>query len=167
MKFPKDILVIDFEGMRAPKQIGAILLDKDTLAEKDSFVSYIHANLQGRSSVKSGITQEMLNGAPSQAEVGQEFFERFGSNVIIASFVAELDMKHLRTLTASRNGEEQYDYHVLDIWPIAYTHLLKTGYQGGMNSEDIFQAFGAKPRGSHDALEDCRIAADVLRKCVL
>jgi len=36
-----------------------------------------------------------------------------------------------------------------------------------MRSEEIFQEFGAKPRGLHDALEDCRIAADVLRKIVL
>jgi DNA polymerase III epsilon subunit-like protein len=32
--------------------------------------------------------------------------------------------------------------------------------------EEIFQAFGIKPRGLHNALEDCRIAAEVLRKVV-
>jgi hypothetical protein len=51
-----------------------------------------------------------------------------------------------------------------DMWPVAYIHLTKRGYKGGYASEEMFQAFGAKPRGGHDALEDARIAADILRQ---
>jgi len=167
MNFPKDILLIDFEGLHAPKQVGAILLDKNTLEEKESFVSYIYADMEGRPSFKSGITQEMLNDAPKSGEVGKRIVEKFGTDVILASFVAELDVRHLRLIMQVADIKEGYDYHVLDIWPIAYTHLLKMGYKGQMNSEDIFQALGMKPRGLHDALEDCRIAAEVLRKCLM
>ncbi len=169
MKFPKDILVIDFEGISEPVQIGALLLDKNTLEEKDSFTSYIWADLKGKAKKKSGISQETLEGAPSQAEAGQMIFDRFGTDVLLASWAANADMKNFEKIiqAAGMDCFGAYDYHVIDVWPVAYIHLLKNSYTGSTSSEEMFQAFGAKPRGLHDALEDCRIAAEVLRKCVL
>jgi len=169
MKFIKDILVIDFEGGgepdHEPVQIGAVLLDKETLAEKDSFSTYIYAELRERADSVSGITQKMLEGAPSQAEAGKMLFEKFGADILIGSWVANFDMICFKKIMAAAGiNFEQYDYHVLDIWPAAYLHLLKQGYTGGIHSEEMFQFFGAKPRGLHDALEDCRLAADILRK---
>lgn len=167
MKFPKDILVIDFEGLAEPKQIGAVLLDKDTLQEKDSFSSYIYTDIQGKVSSISGITQEMLDSAPSQTEIGKVVFDKFGADIMLGSWVADLDIGHFKKIMTAAGIEwSQYDWHVLDIWPLAYVHLLKQGYTGSLHSEEMFQAFGAKPRGNHDALEDCRLAADVLRKVV-
>ena len=168
MKFKKDILIIDFEGMKNPVQIGAVLLDKKTLNEKDNFSTYIFADLKGKIKVISGISQETLKGAPSQAEAGQMIFEKFGTDIIIGSWVAKSDIKNFeKIITAAEIDLKLYDYHVLDIWPAAYIYLVKQGYSGGMRSEEMFKEFGAKPRGLHDALEDCRIAADVLRKIVL
>ncbi len=168
MKFPKDILVIDFEGTSEPAQIGAILLDKETLEEKDSFKSYIWADLKGETAHGSGITQEMLEGAPSAAEVGKAIFEKFGTEVFIATWVANYDMKCFeKILSTAGIAFSHYDYHILDLWPMAYLHLLKRGYMGSPRSEAMFREFGAKPRGLHDPVEDCRIAADVLRKIVI
>ena len=167
MEFIRDILLIDFEGFVAPKQIGAILLDKKTLQEKKSFSSYVYMDMKGVPSMKSGITQDMLDGAPSQAEVGKKVFDMFGTDILIASFVADADFRNFKTLISAAGLDPAiYDYHVLDVWPLAYVHLLRQGYTGKINSEEIFQAFGAQPRGLHDALEDCRITADVLRKIV-
>ncbi len=175
MKFSKDILVIDFEGVTHPVQVGAILLDKETLEEKDSFVSYIYADLQGKTIKNSGITQEMIDDAPKPDEVGKMIYDKFGSDVLIASWVQSLDISHFAHLMQKANIDftegpisfSKYDYHVLDIWPIAYVHALKNGYTGGVGSEELFQYFGAEPRDLHNALEDCRIAADVLRKIIL
>jgi DNA polymerase III epsilon subunit-like protein len=165
MNFANDLLLIDFEGAKGPTQIGAILLDKNTLDEKSSFVSYIWKDMEGTIGQKSGITQEMLEGAPSKGEVGKMIFEKFGKDVIITSFVADMDFRHFRTIiTEAGIDPAVYDYHVLDVWPLAYVSLLKKGYNGSIRSEEIFQTFGAKPRGNHNALEDCRITADVLRK---
>ena len=87
---------------------------------------------------------------------------------MLASFVANSDVKNFEKILNSASIDfKSYDYHILDIWPIAYTHLLKQGYQGGIRSEEIFQALGTNPRGLHDALEDCRITAGVLRKILL
>ncbi len=171
MEFTKDILIIDFEGRDEPVQVGAVLLDCATLKEKDSYTSLIAADLHGGPLLKSGITAEMLVGAPSQATVGQQLYERFGSNIFLASFVQNKDIYFFQTLLQAANVDfvsgptdfQKYDFHILDIWPLAYVHLLKEGYTGSTRSEDIFQAFGAAPRSLHDALEDCRIAAHVLR----
>jgi DNA polymerase III epsilon subunit-like protein len=168
MKFNKDILIIDFEGRKEPTQIGAVLLDKATLEEKDSFLSYIYSDLNGHISPVSGITQEMLNGAPTQAKVGQMLFEKFGVDVLISSWVADLDITNFKKIiTAAGKSFSDYDYHIFDIWPPAYVYALKHGYTGSIRSEEMFRYFGAKPRALHNALEDCRIAADILRKIVL
>ncbi|MFA5132437.1 MAG: exonuclease domain-containing protein [Candidatus Paceibacterota bacterium] len=175
MKFQKDILIIDFEGRKNPVQIGAVLLDKETLEEKDSFVTYIYADLEGDTVLKSGITQEMINNAPKQEEVGKMLYEKFGTDIFIASWVQNLDITHFTKLlsasgidfTEGRTSFTKYDFHILDIWPAAYIHAIKNGYKGGVNSEEMFQYFGAKPRGLHSALEDCRITAEVLRKITL
>jgi len=168
MKFIKDILIIDFEGLAEPVQIGAVLLDKETLVEKDHFLTYIFADLKNKIKITSGISQEILENAPSQTEVGRMIFEKFGADIIIGSWVANADIKNFKKIIEAAGLDfELYDYHILDIWPVAYIHLLKQGYSGSMRSEEIFKEFGAKSRGLHNALEDCRIAADVLRKIVL
>ena len=167
MKFPKDILIIDFEGIKHPVQVGALLIDKETLEEKDSFVSYIYADLDGYVSPTSGITQEMINDAPKSEQVGKILREKFGTDIFIGSFVQNLDINHFKTLLSIEGNDFRpsgYDFHILDIWPIAYVHAIKKGYTGGTGSEELFQYFGAKPRGLHNALDDCRITADVLRK---
>ena len=167
MGFAKDVLIIDFEGLKEPVQLGAVLLDKETLEEKDSLNTYIWADLKGEVKKVSGISQETLKNAPTQAEVGRMFFEKFGTNVLIGMWVAQADSKNLETiLTATELDPKIYDYHILDIWPAAYIHLLKQGYDGGIRSEEIFKAFGTKARGLHDALEDARIVADIVRKIV-
>jgi len=168
MKFTKDILIIDFEGLAEPVQIGAVLLDQETLIEKDNFSTYIFADLKDKIKITSGISQETLKDAPTQAEVGRMIFEKFGTDIIIGSWVANADIKNFeKIITAAGLDFKLYDYHILDIWPAAYIYLVKHGYSGSMQSEEIFKEFGAKPRGLHNALEDCRIAVDVLRKIVL
>lgn len=152
-------------GGRGPKQVGLVLLDKETLEEKESFESYIYFDMQGESSKSSGITQDMLNDAPSRAQVGRKIYERFGTDVFLGSFISDIDHKHFRTIISEAGIDTTlYDYHFLDIWPIAYTYLLKKGYKGGVRSDEIFGAFGIPQRGNHNALQDARIATEVLRK---
>lgn len=176
MQFAKDILFIDFEcdsidlDKMQPTQLAAVLVDKTTLEEKNSFISFIAADIsKGNPQALeiSGITQEMLNGAPTPAEVAKQFVDQFGYDVILASFNEHYDRRLFKKILDSANLDYyKYDYHYLDIWPIAYTHLVKKGYTGSIRSEDIFSQFGLGPRGKHDALEDCRLASEVLRKIV-
>lgn len=172
--FPKDILIIDFESSNKdlekaePLQIGAVLLDKDTLKEKNSFVSYFENDLSKASSQTlkiNGITLEKLEGAPSINEVTNKFIKIFGKDFIFSGWVCEKDRAIFRKMMISVNiNPSDFDFHIYDIWPIAYTYLLQKGYKGSMKSEEMFQAFGLPPRGNHNALEDCRYVAIILRK---
>jgi hypothetical protein len=169
MKFLKNILVIDFEGVSGePTQIGAVLLDKESLEEKDSFCSYIYMDMKGQKGERDNITQEMLIGAPSQAEVGKMVFDKFGTDIFLASWVARIDYEDFNKIIMAANIDKNlYDYHFFDIWPITYAHLAKRGYDGPVNSDPLFREFGIKQREYHDALADARIAASILRKIML
>jgi DNA polymerase III epsilon subunit-like protein len=176
MQFAKDILIIDFEATGGdiyhaePTQLGAILLDKNTLAEKGTFESYIKADPakftpEGRSVNK--VTDEQLAAAPEQEAVIKSLIEKFGTDVILTSWVSSLDRALFnKMLLKAGISERVYDYHYLDLWPVAYIYLLKRGYTGSMRSEPMFAAFGmpARDETSHDALNDCRLAANILRK---
>lgn len=175
--FPKDIVVIDFEytnvdvSKAKPMQLGAVLLDKNTLEEKDSWSTYIYADLSDalpESLEVSGIKQETLEGAPSATEVGKMFLEKFGDEIMLSAWVISGDVTMFRyIMEAAGIDHTRFDYHVFDIWAVAFAQLMKEGYEGSIRSEAIFQKFGLPPRGDHDALEDCRHAATVLRKLMI
>jgi|SRR5579872_695026 len=174
MPFPKDILLIDFEttgygaDVSEPIEIGALLLDQNTLREKDSFNSLIYSELKNitpGSAEMWKIDQAEIKSAPKLQLVGKQFIEKFGFNVLVSGWVQRLDRSMLNKMVlAAGENPEKYDYHYLDLWPIAYLHLVKRGYQGGLDSDSIFKEFGVPLRGKHDALEDCRIEAEILRK---
>ena len=112
-----------------------------------------------------GITEEQLKGAPTRAEAGRAFVATFGFDFILSSWVQNLDYAMLRKLLAAAETPiNKYDYHYFDLWPVAYVYLLQHGYTGTMRSEPMFQALGLPARDKHDALADCRMAAEILRK---
>lgn len=174
--FPKDILIIDFESSLGdsentePVQFGAILLDKATLKEKKNFVSFIKADLSNVSPeriIEKGYDPKKIINAPTSAKVAKKFTKQFGKDYFISSWAAGLDMILFRKLMSSAKiNFSEFDYHVYDLWPIAFTDLLEKGYKGSWRSEAMFKEFGLPSRNIHDALEDCRHAAQVLRKII-
>ena len=173
--FAKDILLIDFEGTgielakSEPTQLGAVLLDKVTLEEKDHFLSYIAIerpeDFTKEAVAISGITAEMIADAPSRTDVVDSFIKQFGAEVFLASWNSSFDQAMLSLLLKSVDKDLFfYDYHYLDIWPIAYTYLCCRGRGDIIRSEATFNYFGQTARGQHDALDDCRRTAEVLRK---
>ncbi|MBX4205449.1 MAG: 3'-5' exonuclease [Candidatus Doudnabacteria bacterium] len=177
MNFIKDILLIDFETTdidpekAQPLQLAGVLLDKTSLQEKDSFSSFIKQDLKGANPIAlkvNGITEEVLRSAPTQNEVIDSFIKKFGKDVLLASWVQYLDRAMLYKMIKTANIDvTSYDYyHYLDLWPVGYIYLIKQGYTGGIRSEEMFEALGMPARGTHDALNDCRITADILRKIV-
>lgn len=179
--FSKDILLFDCESTGFTKhpdngdildfgditQIGAVLLDKVTLKEKDFYLSDVRADpkrLDPWVLEHTDITAERVAKAPERAAVAQEFIDRFGTDVYLASWNARDDQQWLGQLTKSVGREQNmYDYHCLDVWPIAYTYLCQLGHPEIIRSEDTFRAFGQDSRGAHNALDDSRRTAEVLR----
>ncbi len=172
--FSKDILLIDFEttGLdlykALPIQLGAVLLDKNSLKEKDSFLSFINQDVSGMSEESSrihGITQQDLDTAPNQKDVITDFLAKFGTEVYLASWNEMLDHTMLsRMLNSIDKDIYEHDYHYLDVWSLAYMTLVQQGRGDIVRSEPTFQYFGLPPRKTHDALEDCRHTAEVFRK---
>ncbi|MDB4939585.1 MAG: hypothetical protein JWO40_10 [Candidatus Doudnabacteria bacterium] len=175
--FAKDVLLIDIEttGINPhtalPIQIAAVLLDKETLEEKSSYSTYIQQDLTDanpESMAINGIKPEQLQTAPSEKEVVDAIVEKFGFDVLLASWVEFLDRRLFqRMFLNSGYDPAKFDPHYLDLWPVAYVYLLKQGYNGSIRSEPMMQALGLSARGAHDALEDCRHAADALRKIMV
>jgi DNA polymerase III epsilon subunit-like protein len=171
--FIKDILLIDFEStgidpvVHEPTQLGAILLDKETLKEKDNYLTFIAADLSKASQEAldiSGISAKDLEGAPTQDKVIKEFLEKFGTDVFLSSWNSVLDRGLLdKMLRKVGKTIFEYDYHYLDVWPICYMYLARTGQGDKIRGNATFDALGLPPRNAHDALEDCRYAAEALR----
>lgn len=174
MAFTKDILLIDFEttgsepAITDPVEIAAILLDRETLAEKAAFSSLINCLPEKFEPWAAELWKadfEKIQAAPDISEVGRQFIAKFGFDVLPGSWVQRIDRAMLnKMMQAAGEDPEKYDYHWLDLWPIAYLYLLQRGYSGGLRSDEMFAQFGVPLRGKHEALEDCRIEAEILRK---
>jgi DNA polymerase III epsilon subunit-like protein len=153
-----------------PTQLGAVLLNAKTLTEEVTFLSDIRANpdkLDPWVLENTDITTERVANAPSPEMVAKSFIKKFGTEVYLASWNVAFDRAWLDMLMQSigRHGS-MYDYHHLDAWSLAYTYLCRHGRPEIIRSEDTFRAFGQTARSVHNALDDCRRTAEVLRAVV-
>lgn len=182
--FSKDILLFDFESTGftndpstgdvadpgEPTQLGAILLDKKDLSEKASFLSDIKADpemLDPWVLEHTDITPERVLNAPPREVVAQKFVDQFGTDVYLASWNVTFDRYWLFLLVeAIGRLDTMYDYHHLDVWSLCYGYLCQLGHPEIIRSEDTFKAFGQNARSAHNALDDCRRTAEVLRATI-
>ncbi len=183
MNFKKDILLIDteFSGFDVPKkhdllQIAAVLLDKKTLKEKKSFNTYIKPfkwkSRDMESMAVNKITWDMVKDAPTLSAAIKKFNKAFPKNVIQAFYVGYND-KRILTDAYNRAGVKwPFDYHYFDLWALCYAYLAKHNM---LKSKKDFAGFGLESliktlkidinkNQMHDALVDCRLEGEVLRK---
>jgi DNA polymerase III subunit epsilon len=185
MDFHKDILLIDteFSGFDFPKrhdllQIAAVLLDKKTLKEKESFNIFVkptHWKTRDPESMAvNKITWDMVKDAPSLKEAIKKFDAAFSKNVIQAFYVGYNDKRILMEAYKKAGVKWQFDYHYFDLWPLCYAYLAKRNM---LNSKKDFAGFGLESmikifkikideNKMHDALVDCRLEAEILRKVI-
>ncbi len=194
MDFRKDILLIDceFSGFDINKhdllQLAAVLLDKKTLKEKKVFSSYIrpsHWKHRDRESMAvNKISFNMVRAAPKLQKVIRLFDKTFGRNVILSSYVGFNDKRFLMDAYQKAKIKMRFDYHYFDLWGLFYSFLaarnkLKSRKDfAGFGLEDLIKMFKISVKGGsasggkifgghlHDALVDCRVEAEVLRKVV-
>ncbi len=176
-KFIKDIVVVDFENTdfdiekAEPIQIGVLVLDKDTLEEKQSYVSWIKPvqviNKELKGLKWANISDDdinQINKARPLVEVVEEMFKILPDQYIFCAWNATFDFYLWNRLLKSVN-KKRIAAQILDLWTMAYIDLLNDDkYEGNYGSESVFQYFGAEPRKKHDGLEDCRLEAMLLKK---
>ncbi len=175
MKLIKDLLVIHLEttGQDPERdhiiQLSAVLLDKDSLLEKNFFnsyikVSYLDGTLQQHSQ-QLGITFEQLRKSPKLAEVIKDFVTQFGFEPLISanSTLSYLFLRNAfkKTLTAFK-----YDRHFVDIWSLGYIYALHIGIKKMPGLTTLADHFNIKIHVGADGLEKARATAAVLKKII-
>ncbi len=184
MDFKKDLLLIDLEttGLDASKheiiQIAALLLDKKTLKEKGVFSSYIRPSRWKNRDLESmkvnGIKWDQVKDAQGLQKVLYQFDELFHpKSVILSYYGGPVDMDFLRIAYKKVKMDWNFDYHYFNLWCVFYAYLasknlLKNKKKfAGFEMEDLMKKFIIKSQNRHDALEDCRIEAEILRKLLI
>ncbi len=181
--FNKDLLLVDIEatGLDPHKneiiQIAAILLDKKTLREKKSFVSYVRPenwrNRNPESMAINNISFAQVKHSPTLKATLASLHKKFDLNkVIIANYGPILDIEFLKAAYRKLKKPYPFEYHVFNIWPLCYTYAAKHGLlknrqrYTGFSLEDLMRHFKISAENRHDALVDCQVTAEVLRQII-
>jgi DNA polymerase III alpha subunit (gram-positive type) len=175
MKFIKDILLFDIEttGQDPDKdsiiQLAGILLDKDNLLERDFFNSYVRVSLlEGiihQHAIMLNIPFETMQKSSKVYDVSKKFSERFGDRVLLATH-------SVNNILFLRNGFKKaaipfaYDPHVIDLWTLGYIYTLNYGMKKMPTFYTLLDHFNMKIINRTNALEKCRLSADIFRKII-
>lgn len=190
--YDRDILLLDTEttGLvvrhgHEPIQIGAVRLDGRTLEERARFVSRIRPRTPEHARPASlavhGLTLQELAGAPDAPEVMQGFTaalltpeeqaglaEGRAPRLYLAAHNSKFDWEFF-ALLVERAGlpQDALGYHMLCLWTVAVDRTAQLGLRtptGSHSLSHLADLFGIARADRHDALEDCRVAAEVLRR---
>jgi DNA polymerase III epsilon subunit-like protein len=180
--FPKDILVVDLENtgldleVHEIIQIGAVLLDKYTLAEKQTLeVTIKPVRFEQRdpnAMDRNHLTWEDLkDGVSLQEGIGQLL--TLNTPPVILAAYGDHETRWLHHTFQTLQLPYPFDYHTLDIWSLALIHLAKqdkltnTQRFEGFAMEDAFATLSIpSPERRHTALLDARCEAEILRRIV-
>ncbi len=175
MKLIKDLLIIHLEttGNDPDRdhiiQLSAVLLDKDSLLEKNLFNSYVKVSfLDGtlqKHSEQLGISFETLRRSQKINEVLKDFVNTFGYEPLLASNSVQnylfLKAAFKKTMTSFK-----YDRHLVDIWSLGYIYALHIGIKKMPTLTTLADHFNIKLNNSADGLEKARAIAAVLKKII-
>ncbi len=175
MKLIKDILIFQIEttGPDIERdniiQLSGVLLDKDSLLEKNFFNSYVKVSfLDG--TVQShadhlGINFDELRKSPKITEVIKSFVNKFGYEPLLATQSVPnylfLKQAFKKTLTPFN-----YDKHLLDIWSLSYIYILHYGIKKIPTLATLATHFNLKLGRANDALLRARLTAEIFRRII-
>lgn len=175
MKFARDILLIDIEATSQdiekgfPLQLAAVLLDKDNLLEKNFFNSYIKHPFSQTTNDQIvqtlGVPKEKWITAPNLKTVMQNFKDTFPYNVTLASHNI-ININFLRESFKKAKIDYEYDYHIIDLWTLGYFLMSKQNLKKIPTAETLGTYFRIEKSADHDAMENARYLAEILRKIV-
>jgi len=169
---PKRLLVIDVEttGLDPATdsliQLASCVLSRKELREERSFSSYVRPEtpIQPHAKAVHGLSNEDLTDAPAVGSVIRRFAEYAPSDAIICGHNVAFDVAFLKAAYKSVGLTYSFDYHTLDLWSIAFFVL---GAQRialpEYNLTNLCKLYGIRRSSKHDALEDVRATAQVLR----
>jgi DNA polymerase III epsilon subunit-like protein len=154
--------------------IGALLLNRATLDPMKSMSSLVQLSPEAfaRANPKAmqihGLTLRQLEDAPTPAEVVTRFLNTFGADFYFCGWNVCFDTQFLRALFDQAGRLQDFDtflYHRLDLWGLLELAWLRGLLQAPPDSLSIACGlFGIHRPPVHDAMEDARVTALILRK---
>jgi DNA polymerase III epsilon subunit-like protein len=153
-------------GIDSIVELGACLLTSPGLVEVSSFSSRARPESEIREDAQlvHGLTLGELENASPLTRVVKEFDAWVPREVLLCGHNVAFDAACLEHAYGMANLEYRFDYHILDIWSVAYvvTHVLGLGV-GGHTLDDLSALFGVQRPWPHSALADARASSAVLR----
>jgi oligoribonuclease (3'-5' exoribonuclease) len=154
--------------------IGALLLDRTTLDPVKSMSTLVQLDHEAfaRADPKAmqihRLTLSQLETAPTPAEVVTRFLDTFGADFYFCGWNVCFDTQFLRALFDQAGRLQDFDtfrYHRLDLWSLLELAWLRGLLQAPPDSLSIACGlFGIRRPCVHDAMEDARDSALILRK---
>jgi DNA polymerase III epsilon subunit family exonuclease len=147
-------------------QISACVLSRKDLSVEKVFTSLVHPTtpVSDRARAVHGLTDAQLRDAPALKDVLEEFDAFVPQNIILAGHNVSFDVSFLRAAYVSVGKAYDFDYHLLDVWSIAFFVLgaqaipLET-----YNLNSLCSLFGIRRDVQHDAKQDVLVSAAILR----
>lgn len=173
MRLIKDLLVFHLETTGPDPerdhiiQIAAVLLDKDSLLEKNFQnwfvkVSFLDGTIQ-KHSQQLGISFDELRQSPKITEVIKEFINAFGYEPLLATN-SITSLLFLRNAFKKSLQQFKYDKHVLDIWSLSYIYALHIGIKKIPSLTTLATHFNLPV--ARTGLDKARTTAQILRKII-
>lgn len=178
--FDRDLLVLDVETTGANPRvhqivsIGAVLLDRATLDEVKSMSSLVRVTPEAIAQADPiamqihGLMLNRLEAAPTPLDVVTRFLDSFGANFYFCGWNICFDTQFIAALFEQAGRRQDFDsfrFHRLDLWS-----LLEVAWLRGLVSmppeslSRVCRMFEIERQKVHDALEDARISAEILRR---
>ena len=179
--FHRDICIVDIECTGLDPQIheiiqlSAVILDKTSLEEKATFDMYVRPenfeNNEPEAMKVNGLTKQFLDDRGLELSVVLKKFSDFASQPVIMAYWSGdyVDGPFLWEAYKKTKLTNPFDYHTFNIWPLAYLYMQahhladNPNNQMGFLTEDVLRAFKIDALKSHNALNDCRNEALILR----
>ena len=175
MRFIKDILLVQVEttGPDPDKdaiiQLAAVLLSKDNLLEKAVFNSYVRVSLLegilSKHAALLNIDPKILQKSQKIYDVVKQFNQQFDSPLLLASHNTEAIL-FLRNAYKKSLVPFEFDRHIIELWTLGYVYTLRYGMKKMPTFATFLQTFNLQQKNPHDALEKCRLAAEIFKKII-
>ncbi len=142
-------------------EIGAVVLKNGEIV--DEFHSFVDPKkpLTAKIIELTGITDDMLVGAPSQKEAIASFKKFIDNRILVAHNAFSFDINFIKVVGERVN--ERFNYSALDTLPLARNLLTKIKSHKLNNVADYYKLGGFN---HHRATDDAKILAQILNKLI-
>lgn len=176
MKFTKDILFfgITTTGDNTDKdnilQLAGILIDKDSLLEKDNFNSYIRAsyleNIINEHTNFLRIDPHLLKTSPKIYDAIKQFNKQFDPSGLVLAAHNTSDIIFLKNAYKKAVVPYKFDPHSLQLWTLGYIYTLHYGIKKLPTLNTFLDFFKLKMHNPYDAMEKIRMQIEVFKKII-